>query len=257
MAGALSPRRREVLAALTASDLLNRYGRGPGQLVRWMVDPFALVGVYLLLVVFVIDRPGRAPGLSLACAVIPFQLVVMTVVNSMSAVRLRGSIILNLAFDRLLIPSSAALTEFTAFGASLALLAVMMLVYGVAPTMATLLLPLVLAVTLLLAVAFAYPASLFGLWFAELRGFAVSFVRTMFFLAPGLVALEQIPGRANDWVRANPLTGLFESYRDVLLYGEVPAVWQLAYPAGIAILLLAIFVPLYDREQRQFAKLVE
>src|SRR3712207_7638393 len=48
-----------------------RYGRGRAQLVKWLIDPFALVGVFLLLVVFVLDRDDPAPALSLACAVVP------------------------------------------------------------------------------------------------------------------------------------------------------------------------------------------
>ena len=81
--GAATRRAADILLALTKSDLRARYGRGPWQLLKWLVDPFALVGIYLLLVTFILRRPGEAPGLSLACAVIPFQLVMMTIVNGM------------------------------------------------------------------------------------------------------------------------------------------------------------------------------
>jgi ABC-type polysaccharide/polyol phosphate export permease len=53
------------------------------------------------------------------------------------------------------------------------------------------------------------------------------------------------------------LTGLFESYRSIFLYGEAPAAWHLLYPLAIAAALLAIFVPIYRTEQYQFAKVVE
>src|SRR5438874_2662482 len=64
----------DVLISLVRSDLRARYGRGTSQFAKWLLDPFAAVGVYLLLVTIVLHRPGRAPGLSVACAVIPFQL---------------------------------------------------------------------------------------------------------------------------------------------------------------------------------------
>ncbi len=256
-AAGVLPRRLSVLLALTQADLRVRYGRGGGRFVKWLLDPFALVGIYLLLVTFVLDRAGPAPGLSLACAVVPFQLLMMSVVSGIGAVPARSAIILNLAFDRVLIPVSTVLTETVAFSASLTLLALMMAIYGVVPTAALLWLPVVIAVNVLLAVSFAFPASLFGLWFRELRVFAISFVRTMFFLAPGLVPLSDISGRAGDFIRLNPMTGLFESFRDVLLFGQRPALWQLLYPAAFGLVLLAAFVPLYRREQRQFAKVVE
>ena len=256
--GRLSPRRvRDLLAALSQSDLRARYGRGPWRLLKWLVDPFALVGIYLLLVTIVRPRGGPAPGLSLACAVIPFQLVMMAVVNALDAVKLRRSIIANMAFPRIFLPLASALTETLAFAASLLLIAAMMVVYGVPPTLDTLWLPLVVAVNVAVAAAAAYPATLVGLWLPDLRPFAVSLVRAMFFLAPGLVALEQITGQANSLVRINPLTGLFEAYRDVLLYGRPPAAWELLWPLGFAALLLAVFLPIYRIEQRQFAKVLE
>jgi lipopolysaccharide transport system permease protein len=250
-------RRLDVLLALTRSDLRARYGRGPWQLLKWLVDPFALLGVYLVLVTVLVDRPGGAIGLSIACAIVPFQLVMMTVTNGLSAVALRGSIILNMNFDRMLIPVAATLTETVAFGASIVLLVLMMVVYGVAPTPAVFAFPLVVAVTVFFALGCAYGASLFTLWLRDLRPFAISFVRTLFFLAPGLVALSAIEEPANTLVRLNPLTGLFESYRAVLLYGEAPAPWMLLIPFAAGALLLLVFMPLYQREQQHFAKVLE
>jgi lipopolysaccharide transport system permease protein len=207
-------------------------------------------------VTFVLERPGPAPGLSLACAVIPFQLVMMAVTNGMGSVQSRESIVLNTAFPRVLIPLAGALTETVAFAASLLLPALMMVVYGVEPTAAILWLPVVVAVNVLFAISVAYLASIVGLWFRELRAFMISFVRTLFFLAPGLVPLSEIDGRAYDLIRLNPLTGLFEAFRAVLLEGHRPAAWELAYPTVIAVLLLVALLPAYRREQLHFAKVV-
>jgi lipopolysaccharide transport system permease protein len=246
-----------VLRALTVSDLRARYGRGSARLIKWLLDPFAVIGIYLLLVTFLLNREGRAPGLSLACAVVPFQLVMLGILNAIGAVNRRKSILLNMQFQRGLIPLASVATESVAFGASFLVLVLMMLIYGVAPTIALLWLPLAVVTTIVLTIACAYPASLFGVWFPDLRAFAVSFVRTMFFLAPGLVALEEIRGRAGDIVRLNPLTGIFESYRDALLYGNRPAAWQVLYPLAFSFGLLLVFGRLYRREMRQFAKVVE
>jgi lipopolysaccharide transport system permease protein len=247
----------DVLVALTVSDLKIRYGRGGWQLVKWIADPFALVGVYLALVTIVLDRPGEAPGLSLACAVVPFQLFTTAVVNAMSAVATRRSIVLNMTFNRTLLPLSGTLTEAVAFSASLVLLAVMMAVYGVAPTLSALWLPVVIAATLLLSVGVAYPAALLGIWMPEIGNFVMSFVRVLFFIAPGLVPLSQVSGTAHDLLLINPMTGLFESYRDALLYGNAPGAFELLYPVLVGVVLLALFVPLFRSEQRQFAKIME
>jgi ABC-type polysaccharide/polyol phosphate export permease len=246
----------DLLHALTEADLRFRYGRGPLRLLRWLLEPFALVGVYLVLVTFVLRRPGEAPGLSLAAAILPFQLVMATVTNAMVALDIRRPILLNMSFRRNLIPVSAALTESMSFSASFLLVVVMMAAYRVAPTPMLLWLPLVLLVSLYFAVATAYAASLLGIWLREFRPFLLSFVRMLFFLGPGLVPLSQTSTSVRRLLELNPFTGLFESYRDIFLTGRMPAAWQLIYPVAIASLVLAVFVPLFQAEQRQFAKVL-
>jgi ABC-type polysaccharide/polyol phosphate export permease len=246
----------EVLIALTRSDLRARYGRGTNRILKWMLDPFALVGVYLLMVAFVIDKPGEAPGLSLACAVVPFQLFMLAVIGALGCILLRTSIILNMPFPRTLIPVSSTLTETCAFGASLALVALMMIVYGVPPTLAVFWLPVIMFVNLLLAVAVAFPAALFGLWFPDLRAFAINCARALFFVAPGIVPLADVHPETRPWLEINPLTGLFEAYRAALVSGHSPAAWQLLYPLIWATALLVVFVPLYRKDAPHFAKVL-
>lgn len=249
-------RTRDLLSVLATSDLRVRYGRGRLRFLKWVADPLAALGIYLLLVAFVLDEGGTAVGLSLACAIVPFQLLLSSVVNAIGAVNLRASIILNMSFPRLLIPVASVLTESIAFLATLVLLPVMMVVYAVEPTASILWLAPAMATTAALAISLAYPATLFGIWYPELGTFAVSFARAAFFLAPGLVALDQVSGVARDLLPANPLTGLFEAYRDALLYGTAPAAWELLVPLGFAALVLAVSLPLYRREQAQLGKLV-
>jgi lipopolysaccharide transport system permease protein len=247
----------DVVVALARADVRARYGRGRLRLVKWLLDPYALLGVYLLLVTFVLDNPGKAPGLSLACAIIPFQLVMATIASSTNAVTMRESIILNMRFDRTLIPPATVATETLAFAASLTMIGLTMIAYGIAPTPAIAWYPVVFAVNVLLSLAVAYPVTLIGLWFRELRVFVISLARATFFLSPALVPLSQTSERAQSILRFNPLTGLFEAYRAVFLYGRSPHASDLLYPLLFSLLLLVLVVPLYRVEQRQFAKVVE
>lgn len=249
--------RLDAIVALTLSDLRARYGRGRARVVKWLLDPFFAVGVYLVLVTFVLDRTGEAPGLSIACAVVPFQLVIASVSSSLTTIQVRRSILLNMRFERMLLPLATVLTETIALGSSIVLLALLMLAYGVAPTLAILWLPALVAVTFVLSVALAYPMTIFGLWYADLRLFVISLTRTLFFVAPGLVALDQVPEGARDWLAINPLTGLFEGFRDVLVDGHRPAAWHLLVPLAWAGFVLAVSLPLYRAEEGQLSKMVE
>jgi lipopolysaccharide transport system permease protein len=246
----------EVIGALTRSDLKVRYGRGRLSTSKWLLDPFAAVGVYLLLVAFVLNRDGHAIGLSIACAVVPFQLVMMTIINALRAVDLRRSVITNMAFDKSLIPVASMCTEAVGFSACFVLLGLLMAVYGVAPTAWILMLPVVVLVTLFFAMACAFPAAVIGLWLPELAPFVMSAARATYFVAPGLVALRYIYGHTHDLLIFNPLTGLFEGFRDALLYGQAPQWWELAYPTAFGALLIAAIYPLWRRDAPHFAKVL-
>jgi lipopolysaccharide transport system permease protein len=247
----------DVVLALTESDLRHRYGRGPWLIPKWLIEPFAALGIYLLLVGFILDRSSDNLGLAIACAVVPFQLIVSTVANAMGAVATRRSVILNMGFPRTLIPLASTMVETVAFSTALLILPVLMVAYDVAPTTALLWVPIILAQTILVAAAFAFPFSLFGVWFPDLRSFGVSAVRTLFFVSSGLVPLTELSGTTHTLLVLNPLTGVFEAYRDVFAYGRAPLAWHVLYPIACALVLLAAFVPLYEREQRQFAKVVD
>ncbi len=246
----------DVLRILAVSDLQARYGRGGLRVVKWLLDPIAALGVYLVLIAVVLNRDTRGIGLSLACAIVPFQFIVTSVINSLGAVGSRGSIIVNMEFPRFLLPLASTATETAASAASLILLPVMMVIYGIGVTPAILWAPVALAVTILLAASLAYPAALIGIWYPEYQGLLVSLVRTFFFLAPGLVALDQITGSAHDLLPINPLTGIFEAFRDAFFYGQAPAAWELLVPLLAAGIVLAVSLPIYRREQREFVKLV-
>ena len=140
-------RRAHILVALARSDLRIRYGRGGWQIVKWLIDPFALVGIYLLLRV-ILDREGEAVALTLACSVVPFQIVLLSATSALTAVSLREPILLNMRFDRMLIPPASVLTESLAFAASFLMFPIAMAFYGIGPTWALLWLPVVIAATL-------------------------------------------------------------------------------------------------------------
>jgi lipopolysaccharide transport system permease protein len=255
-AGRDAVRSVELLRALTEADLQFRYGRGPLRFVRWLLEPFALVGVFLIFMTYVVRRPGEAPGLSIAAAIVPFQFVIATVANAMTALDVRRPILLNMSFRRTLIPISSALTESMSIGASFLIIVLMMVIYGVAPTLTLLWLPLAIVVTVYVAVAAAYAACLLAVWLHELKPFLLSFVRMLFFLSPALVPLALTSGAVRQILELNPFSGIFETYRDVFLNGETPEAWQFLYPIAIASLVLAVFVPLFRAEQKQFAKVL-
>ena len=144
-----------------------------------------------------------------------------------------------MASRRSLIPLSSVFTESAVFIASFGVIATMMAVYGVAPHPAVLWLPVVSAdhdlggrvclPGIALRPGSGRPVPSGSAWCAIL-----------FFIGPGLVPLSQTSAQTSDWLRLNPLTGLFESFRDMFLYGRSPSAENLLYPLAWGLILLCV-----------------
>jgi ABC-type polysaccharide/polyol phosphate export permease len=83
--------------------------------------------------------------------------------------------------------------EAFAFPASFLMFPMAMAYYGIPGTAALLWLPVVVAATFAVGIGIAWPAALLGVWFPTARIFASQALRILFFAAPGVLALAQVP----------------------------------------------------------------
>src|SRR5207237_2622280 len=90
--------------------------------------------------------------------------------------------------------------------------------------------PVVIAVLAILVSGPAYIATIFGLYFPDYRGAAQNFIRLGFLASTGLVAAKQIPGKnLPRLMQVNPASGVFDSFRDVIIGQKAPGFWHLVY----------------------------
>jgi len=81
-------------------------------------------------------------------------------------------------------------------------------------------------------------------------------VRLWLFVTPVVYASSAVPERWRALYQLNPLVGLFESTRLVLVQGRAPDWGGLAYPTLLAITVLAVATALFRRTEPYFAETV-
>ncbi len=142
------------------------------------------------------------------------------------------------------------------FVIALALLALLMLYFGVAPTLAALwILPLtVLAVAAALAV---------GVWLAAINvryrdvRYAVPFVvQVWLFASPVAYSASIVPARWQTAYQLNPMTGVVDGFRWALLGGTAPPVAAVIVSALVTGVVLWTGVAYFRRTERTFADVV-
>lgn len=244
----------DVFTALTLADLRQTRDFTPIGILKWSLEPLSYMVVYFLLIGIVFNRAQFAFPVFLLCALVPWRYFVGVFGRSMSIVLSNSPIVATRVFPRVILPLVPLAAEGATFLVALSLVLPIMLTYGIYPTMAFLWLPFVIAVLVLLTSGPAYIAAVFGLYFPDYRGAVLSFFRLGFFVSAGLIPLNEVPGGLATLLHVNPMSGIFESFRAILLHGQTPRIMDITYPAAIGFALLSMGLALYRRYERDFPK---
>jgi lipopolysaccharide transport system permease protein len=245
----------EVLRAISVGEIRERRKLTPVGIAKWMLEPLSYMLVYFLVLGGFFEQPHHAYPLFLLCALVPWRYFTGAVLGAMSIVERNAAIISNRLFPREVLPLVLVMVEGATFLLALSLFVPLLVYYGIFPGAALLWLPVVIGVLAALCAAGGYVSAVFGVRFPDVRPAAQNLIRLGFFASAGLVQPSDAPSRALEMVlRANPLTGVFESFRAIFLRAEAPQATDLLYPLAIAVVLFMIGLPLYRRAQLSFAK---
>jgi len=100
---------------------------------------------------------------------------------------------------------------------------------GYPPNSAFIYLPLVLAAQLMLIIGLALPLAIGVAYFNDLLTVTNSLFRLMMILSGAVFEASKVPPTALTYFYANPMAGLIESYRDIVLYHMPPHLAALGY----------------------------
>jgi ABC-type polysaccharide/polyol phosphate export permease len=236
----------ELLVTLTAAELRESRDFTLAGFARWVLEPISYMMVYFVVVASILDNSRFAYPLFLFCALVPWRYFTGVLQEAMHLMTRYSETIKNRAFPTGVLPLVLMAAEATTFFIALVLFAPLMVAYDIAPTRALLFLPVVLLVLLLVTSGPTYMATIFGLYFPDFRGVAQNLIRAGFFVSSGLVPIEEVPGvELPLLLQANPLTGIFDSFRAIILEGRPPHGMDLLYPAAVGAGLLAMGLLLY------------
>jgi ABC-type polysaccharide/polyol phosphate export permease len=231
----------DLLLALTAAELRESRDFTLAGFAKWVLEPISYMLVYFIVVASILDRYRVAYPLFLFCALIPWRYFSGVIQESMFLMNRYAETIKNRAFPTAVLPLVLMAAEATTFLVSLVLFAPLMAYYDIGPTWSLLALPLVVLVLFLVTSGPTFLAAIFGLYFPDFRGAAQNLIRVGFFVSSGLVPIAEVPGDELPLLlQANPMTGIFDAFRAIIIDGRAPDWVDLAYPAAVGTIVLAL-----------------
>lgn len=249
---------RDLLASFAVRDLRLRYRQTALGAAWVVVQP--LVGAAIFTFVFgkVAGLPSEGvPYLVLAyTGLVAWTLFSGILTKSSASLVGNASLVSKVYFPRLLLPLSVVASGLVDLAVALAVLAVMLAVYGIVPGTGLLLLPVWLLLVVLLSLGIGLIACSLMVRYRDVQYVLPVMTQFLLFGSPVAYALAAVPQHLQVFVAANPLTGLLEGFRWSLLNtGELPlvaVVWSAVFACVAFVLGSLAFASL----EREFADVI-
>jgi lipopolysaccharide transport system permease protein len=200
-------------------------------------------------------RQGDLPDVILVlAAVLPWQFFSSALLETSNSLIGNTSLISKVYFPRLIVPIAAVATAFADFVVTLALLALLMPWYGIAPAMHLVALPLLIALTAALSLGLGLLLAALTVKYRDFR-YAVPFgVQLWLFISPVAFETTQVPERWRALYALNPLVGIIDGFRWAIFGGRT-ALDPMALVSSLIFTLLAVILGVwyFRRTERGFA----
>jgi lipopolysaccharide transport system permease protein len=249
---------RELLYFLVWKDIKVRYKQTTLGIFWAVIQP---VLVTIAFTIFLGKLTNLSPNglpypLFVFCGLLPWQLFSYVLSNASNSLVVNESLISKVYFPRLLIPLSAALSGLIDFAVTFLVLLGMIVYYDLTLSLTLFAMPLLLILTLAIAVGVGLWLSALNVEYRDVR-YTVPFITQLwFFLSPVIFPSNLLSEPGRTWYALNPLVGVIEGFRWVLLGQSEGVVFFLATSIPVTAIILIGGLYYFRRMERRFADIV-
>jgi lipopolysaccharide transport system permease protein len=248
---------RELLYFLTWRDVKVRYKQAALGLAWVVLQPLLTT---LIFTVF-LGKLARVPSddkpymVFVYVGLLPWTFFSGAVTTGSTSLVGNANLITKVYFPRAIVPAAAVGARLVDFAVASVILAGMMIYYRIAPGLSLLLLPPLLALTTLLALACAEIASALNVKYRDVGVAMPVLVQLWMYVSPVLYPSSLVPERWRWAYGLNPLVGIVDGFR-AAVFGTGFDWYSLAVSAAFALALLACSSYLFRRVEREFADII-
>lgn len=249
--------RWQLLRVLTVSSWRSRYRNSVLGFAWGVLEPLSLT------LVFVIVFSVLTSGLYEGPAPYPVFVILGTVLWTLFAQGttqggngplFRATLAKKVYFPRAYISFAYIMTILATSAVNLAVAGGLLAVYGIVPGPTALLFPVILGILLLLVVGVSLLLASIFVRVEDLKQLWRLVIVMGLFASPVVYEATVVPEEFSLWYGLNPMVGILNGSRDVLLYGVWPEAWSIAYPALLALVFITIGFFLFRRSEHLFAE---
>jgi homopolymeric O-antigen transport system permease protein len=246
---------RELLYQMTARDLMLRYKQTAMGFAWALLMPLLNTAIFSIVFMRVAPVQTRvAYPLFAYCGLLVWNFTASALRFAVSSLTANTNLVTKVYFPREIFPFAAVAVSLVDSAVAATVLVAMMAYYGIAPSSAIVLLPLVVVVQAMFTGALALLLSMANLFYRDVK-YLFDVVLTVWMFGSAVVyPVDGVGGWAGVVLRANPMTAIVEAYRSVLLYGAAPDPVSFGCVAALGLVLFPSAWLLFHRSEFRFAE---
>lgn len=251
---------RELFIILAWRDVAVRYKQTVIGVLWAIVRPLLTMVVFTIVFGRLAGLPsdGGAPYPILVTAgMLPWFLFSSILSDASNSLVGNATLVGKVYFPRLIIPSASAVVALIDFAINLAMLAVLMLWFGFAPTWRILFLPLFIALAVLASLGPALLLTALNVKYRDFRYVVPFIVQFGLYVSPVGFSSAVVPDQWRLLYSLNPMVGVIDGFRWCILGGD-SALYVPGFLLSLCVvgLFLWLGVSYFRRTERTFADLI-
>lgn len=251
---------RELFAILAWRDVAVRYKQTIIGFAWAIVRPFITMVVFTVVFGRIANLPNETSApypIMVFAGMLPWFLF-STILNDASGSIIGSSnLIGKVYFPRIIIPTSSAVVALVDFAINLAMLFILMIWYGFAPSWRIVLLPGFIVLAIFASLGPALLITALNVKYRDFRYIIPFIIQIGLYVSPVGFSSAVIPQQWRFWYSLNPLVGVIDGFRWCLLGSEsVLYIPGFLCSLGIVGLFLWLGIAYFRRTERGFADLI-
>jgi lipopolysaccharide transport system permease protein len=248
----------ELIQQLTGREIKARYKQSILGYAWVILVPLINLSVLTIVFSFFFRVPtGNIPySLYLFAALVPWTFTSSAIAGATSSLIANSSLITKIKLPREIFPISSILVKMVDLGLSTAVLITLM-IYLHAPLYLTILwVPVIFLIQFMMVTGVSYILSAANVFYRDIENILGVILMVWMYLTPIMYPPELIPSKWRQLFSLNPMTGIINAYRNVILYGVHPPWQSFGYAILISVGIFILGYFFFRRTQRYFADVI-
>jgi lipopolysaccharide transport system permease protein len=250
---------RELLFFMVWRDLSVRYKQTLLGLTWVILQPLVTLAIFSIIFGILLEVPsGDFPyPVMVFVALVPWRYFASALGTGSDSLVNNAPLISKVFFPRMIIPLASMITPLVEFLISLGLLLLVMIAYGISPLSWKLLaLPLLMIITVLTVFSVVLWLSALNVRYRDIKHITPFLTQIWMYLTPVIYPIEVLPQQFRMVYGLNPMVGVIEGFRWVLLGAPNPEFGAMVISTGVVVILFVGGLIFFDRMERTFGDVI-